>query len=179
MLRKPLSEWHFRRSGPNEPFRRVSRFPTNVHLDLLHHGCIPDPFVGTYEASVQWVGEQDWIYATRFTVPKIHDDESAVLVFEGLDTFVTVSLDGQEILSLDNMFVPARVNVTPLVADSPRVEHQLEILFKNAYRLGKELQSRQPSHKWGCWNGDPSRLAVRKAQYHYVCPAKAARWPAL
>lgn len=160
------TDWKFKQEdGEDRGFLPVSRFPTNVHLDLLHHGLIPDPFMGKTEDELQWIGEKVWIYQTTFPSPELKRGK-AVLVFHGLDTYATVTLNGQEILKTDNMFVPARVDVASLL--TMKKENTLEIRFESAFLRGKRLASAHPEHVWGCWNGDPSRLAVRKAQYHYV-----------
>ncbi|KAM7222221.1 beta-mannosidase B [Rhypophila decipiens] len=152
-------------------FYPVSQFPTNIHLDLLHHGLIPDPFMGKNELDVQWVGEANWVYKTFFSVAASSlggrdDDKSkvrAVLAFDGLDTFAKVSLNGELILEAENMFLPKRVDVTGKLNE----ENELVIEFESAYLKGWKLVEEHPDHKWGCWNGDSSRLAVRKAQYHW------------
>lgn len=158
--------WVFRQADKkDDDYRPVSQFPTNVHLDLMHHGMIADPFVGKNENDVQWVGEEAWIYKTTFVCPELHGSK-AVLAFHGLDTYATVVLNGKTILETDNMFVPERVDVTKLVRSGN--ENELQITFDSAFLIGKKLVEKYPNHHWGCWNGDPSRLAVRKAQYHYV-----------
>lgn len=159
------SNWEFGRAGKGD-FRPVAQFPTNVHLDLLHHELIADPFFDKNELACQWVGEKDWVYRTAFPAAAPAPGEKKVLVFEGLDTYATVTLNGTEILSTDNMFIEYRADVTSVLKKNG--ENVLEILFKSAYLEGKKIQEQHPDHHWGCWNGDPSRLAVRKAQYHYV-----------
>ena len=139
--------------------------PTNVHLDLLHHGLIAHPFVGKNENHCQWVGESAWVYRAKFSSPDLCFGDKAALIFDGLDTYSTVVLNGKVILKTKDMFVPERVNVTQdLLLDK---ENLLEITFESTWLTGKTIVEQQTHHKWGCWNGDASRLAVRKAQYHY------------
>ncbi|RPA72159.1 glycoside hydrolase [Ascobolus immersus RN42] len=145
-------------------FRPVAQFPTNVHLDLLEHGLIPDPFIGKNENLVQWIGEREWVYKTTFVSPKL--SKKSVIVFEGLDTYATVVVNGKEVLKSENMFTEFRVDVTD-VLKSEGGENSIEIRFESAFLRGKEVKESMPDHHWGCWNGDSSRLAVRKAQYHY------------
>jgi beta-mannosidase len=160
--------WVFRQTdNKNSQFLPVAQFPTNVHLDLMHHGIIPDPFVGKNENDVQWVGEKAWVYRTTFATPTLKEGEKAVLAFEGLDTYATVLLNGEVMLKTENMFVPERVDVTRHLQDRTEENH-LEITFESAFLIGMKMKERHPEHYWGCWNGNPSRLAVRKAQYHYV-----------
>lgn len=140
--------------------------PTNVHLDLLHHGIILDPCRAKQENDCQWVGEKAWVYKGVFPSPDIPSDAKAFIAFDGLDTYATVVLNGTQILKTKDMFIPERVDITQnLLSDD---ENVLEITFDSAYLTGKKIVEQYPNHHWGCWNGDPSRLAVRKAQYHYV-----------
>jgi beta-mannosidase len=85
---------------------------------------------------------------------------------EGLDTFATVKLDGEIILISDNMFLGHRVNITKALATEKR-EHTIEIEFDCALLKAREIRNQHPEHTWVGFNGDPSRLAVRKAQYHW------------
>jgi beta-mannosidase len=159
--------WVFKQADDeSNHFLPVAQFPTNVHLDLLHNKLIPDPFIGKNENDVQWIGEKAWIYKTTFPTPWVDRDAKAVLAFDGLDTYATVTLNGHEILKTDNMFIPERVDVTKLL--SPDKDNELEIFFDCTFLIGKKFVEKHPEHHWGCWNGDISRLAIRKAQYHYV-----------
>lgn len=159
-------DWEFKQTDKEDSsFLPVSQFPTNVHLDLQHHQVITDPFIGKNENDCQWVGEAAWTYQTTFDGPKINSGAKAVLAFDGLDTFARVSLNGKVILETDNMFIPKRVDVTGELKEG---ENKLSITFDSAYLRGWKRVEEHPKHEWGCWNGDNSRLAVRKAQYHWV-----------
>ncbi|KAL6690511.1 glycoside hydrolase superfamily [Trichoderma pleuroticola] len=96
-----LREWH-----------PTTSFPSVIQQELLAIGSIPDPNIGLDERLIQWVGAADWEYSCSFPTPEgAGTDDSAVdLVFEGLDTFATVVLNGKEILRSDNMFLPHRVS---------------------------------------------------------------------
>ena len=165
-------------------FRAVASVPTEIFVDLLAHKLIPDPFVAQNETAVQWVGEEGWVYRVFFASPAAQTATSASgknkprteLVLEGLDTFATVSLNGTEVLTSDNMFIPHRVDVTHLLRDRSKGgggragagQNELRIAFESAFLRGKKLREQYPGHVWEAWNGDESRLAVRKAQFHYV-----------
>jgi beta-mannosidase len=163
--------WTFKQADREDSkYLPVAQFPTNVHLDLIANGLISDPFMGKNELDCQWVGEAIWTYKTTFESPTLSEDGrsgvKAVLAFDGLDTFATVLLNGKEILKTENMFVRQRVDVTTHLLKEG--QNTLEITFDSAYLRGKQLVEKHPDHKWGCWNGDVSRLPVRKAQYHWV-----------
>ncbi|KAF5603111.1 beta-mannosidase [Fusarium pseudocircinatum] len=158
--------WQFKQEKEDDSsYLPVAQFPTNVHLDLLHHKKIPDPYIGKNELKVQWIGETVWMYKTTFASPEIHDGAKAILAFDGLDTFATVELNGEKILETENMFVPERVDVTKILKKDS--ENELRITFDAAYLRGWKLVEEHPDHKYVVWNGDGSRLPVRKAQYHW------------
>ena len=108
----PLAaEWSFRLlpgdaqlpAHPQLAEWRAAQVPGAVHTDLLAQRQIPDPYVGAPEAGLQWIGLADWEYRARFdvdaaTLARAH----AELAFEGLDTFATVTLNGQPLLQADN-----------------------------------------------------------------------------
>jgi len=136
--------------------------PGTVHQALLATNQIPDPFYGRNETLVQWVGESDWMYHCTFEPPDITAGEYVALCLDGLDTFATVWLNGQQIDSSDNMFVPARIEVGSQLREG---ENELLLVFESALRRGKEREATYG--KMAVWNGDASRVYVRKAQYHY------------
>lgn len=185
-------------------------FPTNIHLDLLSAGEIPDPHLGFNERSVQWVHEKTWRYSATFSIKHFTDDSTlsstfrrqgtpedignrrVCLVFEGLDTFATVYVDGEKILESDNMFLSHRVDITDMINKNNRKRleyraikastssrehterckdvghHTLTIDFESALKRGDELMAQNGGERV-TWNGHYSRVFVRKAQYHYVC----------
>ncbi len=137
--------------------------PGTVQQDLLAAGKIPDPFYGLNEREVQWVGEQDWLYRGSFDLSTDFTSSDPIqLCFEGLDTFATVWLNGEKILVSENMFVPQRLEVGHLLKT---VDNELQILVESAVRRGRELEAAHG--KLTAWNGDPYRVYVRKAQYHF------------
>jgi beta-mannosidase len=164
--------WQFKQHDPAQPTHAefaseqgwlAATVPGTVHQDLLANGRIPDPFLGLNENSVQWVGESDWLYRCTFDAsPELLANPQIELCFEGLDTYATVWLNGERISETDNMFVPLRLNVKKLLQPQ---NNQLHILFESAMRHGKELEAQYGQRN--SWNGDKSRVYVRKAQYHY------------
>lgn len=164
----PINQsWQFKQAEKDDAsYLAVSQFPTHIHLDLLHHKLIPDPYIGQNENEVQWIGETAWTYKTIFSSPETNGKAKAVLAFDGLDTFATVVLNGKIILEADNMFVSERVDVSDVLRKTG--DNELVITFDAAYLRGWKEIEKHPDHKWGCWNGDISRLGVRKSQYHWV-----------
>jgi beta-mannosidase len=163
-------KWLFKQSGHDAivpSLLPTARFPTEIYSDLLHHTINPDPFRGMNEQDVQWVAEKIWVYQISFNTPKSAlSARKAVLVFEGLDTFATVKLNGTEVLRTENMFIRYEADVRKLL--QPDADNILEIIFENAANKADAVMKSLPDHKWGTMGGDPKRTAVRKAQYHFV-----------
>ncbi|KAH7105396.1 glycoside hydrolase family 2 protein [Auriculariales sp. MPI-PUGE-AT-0066] len=161
-MRTLATGWIFGRAGGDE-YIPIEALPTTVHVELLKNKKIPDPFIGLHEWDVQWVGETDWVFKSSLEISENEFGAPNVdLVFDGLDTYATVKLNGTIILEANNQFVPYRVSIK----NAAKVgANQLSIEFPSAYLKGKELEEKHG--KLALWNGDSSRLHVRKAQYNY------------
>ncbi|MEK8031232.1 hypothetical protein AACH06_10430 [Ideonella sp. DXS29W] len=134
--------------------------PGSAHAALLAAGRIPDPFFGTNETAVRWVSERTWVWRTHFEVTDLAEHED--LVFEGLDTWCTAWLNGRPLLSSDNMFVPARVDVRGRLRTGRN-----ELVLRFDPPLAKAREQEAALGRRQLWNGDSARLYARKAQYHF------------
>ncbi len=149
--------------------------PGTVHTDLMAAGIIDDPFMGLNERGVQWVDKEDWRYKTSFDVdPEIFARENIEMVFEGLDTYADVMLNGDTIVRADNMFRSWKANVKPLLKPQGNV---LEVHFRSPIAEVLPLWERTPwrdiiesgndqSRNGGVFNARVG-VFVRKAGYHF------------
>ncbi|GAM90819.1 hypothetical protein ANO11243_088640 [Dothideomycetidae sp. 11243] len=157
--------WTFKETG-SEQWMPVARVPTNVHLDLIDNGVIEDPFLGFNELKCEWVADKSWTYAvSRSDIPPLKRGQRHILAFDGLDTYATVRVNGHVVLESDNMWIMHRVDVTDLLAKGRTLE--LEIDFASALLEARKVKDAHPEHVWVGFNGEMSRLASRKAQYHW------------
>ncbi|NMN03127.1 MULTISPECIES: glycoside hydrolase family 2 protein [unclassified Novosphingobium] len=90
--------------------------PGTVQQALVEQHRVPDPFLGTNEAAIQWAGLSGWemrrtLNVTAAMLAHGHLD----LVFDGIDTFATVSVNGQDVLKADNAHRSWRVPVRGLL----------------------------------------------------------------
>lgn len=109
-IRQLHTGWEFSMYGSHEWL--TAEVPGTVHQDLLAHDKLPDPFYGMNEEKIQWVEKEDWLYRTSFVLSEEEmSAEGTFLVFEGLDTYADVFLNGALLLQADNMFVGYRVPV--------------------------------------------------------------------
>ncbi|HEY0956080.1 MAG TPA: hypothetical protein VGE36_15080, partial [Roseateles sp.] len=134
--------------------------PGSAHAALLAAGRVPDPFYGRNETQLRWVGERSWAWRLDFEVGELAPREE--LVFEGLDTYCSVWLNGELLLVNDNMFVPHRVDVRDHLRPGA---NQLLLRFDPALARAREVEAVHGKRQ--LWNGDSARLHARKAQYHF------------
>ncbi|PWY65224.1 beta-mannosidase A [Aspergillus heteromorphus CBS 117.55] len=81
-----------------------AQFPSQVHLDLWNAGIIDDPYLGLNDFNLRWIADANWTYTSDPIEGLLDDYDSTWLVFDGLDTFATISFCGQQIASTDNQF---------------------------------------------------------------------------
>ncbi|ALN57622.1 glycosyl hydrolase, family 2 [Lysobacter enzymogenes] len=152
---------------------RGAQVPGHVHTDLLAAGLIADPYVGAPEAQLQWIGLAGWEYRTTFdldaaTLKRARNE----LVFDGLDTFATVTLNGRELLRADNSFRTWRVPVDGRLRERG---NELRVTFESPIRKLLPRVQAMPNKIAGNYPspyGDEPKDAMtgnfaRKPGYHY------------
>ncbi len=107
--------------------------PGVVHLDLLREGLIPDPYLDDNESALAWIGLVDWTYRTTISVT---DEVLAAcarhdLVFDGLDTVATISLNGQAVAEVANQHCSYRFDVTSILTAG---DNELTVAFRSPVR---------------------------------------------
>ncbi len=101
--------------------------PSVVQQSLYENGLIPHPYLGTVENELLWISDHPWDYTLCFDVDKeLFEKENVELVFEGLDTYADISLNGYELLSTDNQFREWKVDVKPFLKEK---DNLLEVHF--------------------------------------------------
>ena len=151
--------WQFRQEGGTKWY--AATVPGEVHTDLLNNKLIPDPYYRDNEKKLQWIEKRNWEYKKSFqlsaeTLKKKHSE----LVFDGLDTYASVYLNGKLVLKADNMFRQWRVNVKPYLRSG---DNQLKVVFESAQNVVDLLAKKDLPFVIP----DNPRAYVRKAQYHF------------
>jgi len=165
------SPWEFRQMKSGEWMRAT--VPGTVHTDLLDNKKIEDPFYRTNERDLQWIDKENWEYKTYFNVsPTTLSKEKIELIFNGLDTYADVFLNGTKILSADNMFRTWTVNVKDILR---KEKNELHVVLFSPIKKGLELYTKfdlpLPASNDQSENGGLGKKKVsihtRKAGYHY------------
>src|SRR5581483_5151917 len=113
------------------------------------------------------IDERDFSYRTRFQWTPTPALPRRVLRFNDLDTIYRIVLNGRELASHRNMFVPLELDVSDALVAG---ENLLEVHFESAVRVGN--QERLPYLQAEGIRPDgverfDERSFVRKAQYMY------------
>ena len=113
--------------------------PSVVQQNLYDAGLIPHPYLGVVEEQLLWISDHPWTYSTHFDVDKKTLENDVVeLVFEGIDTYASVSLNGQKLFDANNQFRTWKQDVKPLlkptdnllVLDFPRYDSLQTALYE-------------------------------------------------
>ncbi len=109
-----LTDWQFEYNGKWYP----ATVPGFIHTDLMANGLISDPYYGTNEEQVRWVGDSVWYYRTYLHYNQLPDGDTLWLVLEGVagnaslwigNPYPDDTIDGKIIFPsnikvMDNMF---------------------------------------------------------------------------
>ncbi|MCP8889330.1 beta-mannosidase [Sphingomonas faeni] len=147
--------------------------PGSAQTDLMAAKIVPDPYKGLNEAKIQWVGLTDWQYRTtlRMTAEQLARDH-VDLVFDGLDTFAEVRLNGTKLLAADNAHrrwrVPVKAVLKPgandlLITFRSPIRTLQPMVLKTAHPLPGEYDSIYGDEPMG----KQTSPYIRKPKYQY------------
>jgi beta-mannosidase len=150
-----------------------AQVPGTVQQDLIAARQVPDPFLGTNEAAIQWAGLTDWELRRTLDVSAASMSRGHLdLVFDGLDTFATVFINGRQVLKADNGHRQWRVAAKPflkqgrneiLVRFASPIRTLQPMVLAEAHPLPGEYDSAFGDEP----KGKQTSAYIRKAKYHY------------
>ena len=102
--------------------------PSEAHADLYAAGLIPHPYgEGNVEQELQWIPQHVWDYSLKFDIENgVWQNDNIDLIFNGLDTYADVWLNGEKILHSDNMFIRYEKEVKNLLK---KRDNELKVRF--------------------------------------------------
>lgn len=151
-------QWKFRKVGSEKFY--PAQVPGTVHTDLLQNKLIEDPFLNTNESKIQWIENEDWEYQGTFKCDKqTLQNKHVELLFEGLDTYAKVYLNGKEVLSANSMFRSWSIDAKSQLKVG---NNSIKIIFESAVKRGKAEAAKLPYTLPG-----DEKVFTRKAQYQY------------
>lgn len=104
--------------------------PGDIHSALLANSIISDPYIGTQELDIQWVGRQDWVLERTFLITEENlNEKTAVLTLTMADTIITVLVNDEEVGSCDNQFRRWRFEIDKALIVG---ENTIKLVFTSA-----------------------------------------------
>jgi beta-mannosidase len=128
--------------------------------DLLREGRIPDPYWGDQVGQARWIEERDFVYRTELSLTAEQAARPARLVFDSLDTFAVVYLNGERVAEHENQLRRLFVDVTGRLQPG---QNRLAIAFE----ASMPATVRRAGAPLPFWNEPWERLYVRKSQMSY------------
>lgn len=134
--------------------------PGDITADLYRAGRIADPFFGLEHKKLGWILQTDFTYEASFDVDEdIWNCEDICLVFDGIDLFAEISLNGEPLGTTENMFLQYRYSV------KERLQRKHNILKVRMLSTKRKMSEIDTEDYWGIFNDE--RLFIRKAQCHF------------
>ena len=159
-----LKDWEFRALGDGNWYPAV--VPGTNYTDLLYNNLIEEPFYRANERDLQWIELRNWEYRTGFFIENFSKGQKGLLIFEGLDTYADIYLNGTLILEASNMFITWKQDVSEVLVNG---KNTLHILFRSPTREVAEkadnagiLYPAENDH-----SQENLSVFIRKAPYHF------------
>ncbi|WP_404338286.1 glycosyl hydrolase 2 galactose-binding domain-containing protein [Sphingomonas sp. MMS12-HWE2-04] len=161
------------KAHPREARWFAATVPGSVQQDLIAAKRVPDPFKGINEAPIQWAGMTNWQFRKVIDVtPAMLARDHLELVFDGLDTFATVSLNGKTLLTTDNAHRRWRIDAKAVLKAG---RNELLVSIASPIRTLQPMVLAQPNPLPGEYDsafgdepkGKQTSPYIRKAKYHY------------
>ncbi len=160
--------WQFKETSQKD--WNTATVPGNVHTDLMQNNMFKDPFIGTNEKELQWIGEKDWEYRRSFSVTAdMLQYENLELVLNGIDTYADVYINDFQVQKCDNMFRTWTINAKPYLQEG---ENHIRFYFHSIFKVDMSKYLNAPFRLQAWPNNDQNEhiwlsLYARKAGYHY------------
>lgn len=133
----------------------TANVPGCVHTDLKKAGIIKDIFYRDNAEGVQWVEECIWRYTKEFSLKE--DVKNTKIVFEGLDVYCDIFVNGKKLAFCDDMFIKYEFSGDEFLHEG---KNKIEVKFYPPAAMVKE-----PEKYRGAFTTE--RLQTRRIQCTY------------
>ena len=124
----------------------TAEVPGEIHLDFIRAGQMPEPTVGANMPQCRWPETKAWWYRTHFMLDNdTLEHERLSLVFDGLDLYAQVFVNGKLAGEVADAFVPASFEVKPLLQNG---ENELVVRLTAGSELAKDETPAGQNQTW-------------------------------
>lgn len=137
-----------------------AKVPGDITADLYRAGVIKEPYFGMNHQELGWIIETNFVYQTTFDVEEqIYNQDEIFLIFDGVDTFSEITLNGKLIGTTQNMFLQYEFDVKKHIKQTDNV---LKVRMLSTKKKMNEIDT---DGHFGIFNTE--RLFIRKTQCHF------------
>lgn len=121
--------------------------PSQAHLDL--HACqvIGSPYYGLNDFNLRFVAWANWTYTSAPISNLQANPSSTWLVFNGLDTFTSISFCGEHVAATNNQFRQYYFDVSAILDDC-QDDPVLSVNFGSAPKITQEIADEPGQETW-------------------------------
>ena len=138
----------------------LTQVPGDIHPTLEQAGIIPPPFENKNSELCKWTEQRDWWYRKEVEIPQSFENKELYLVFDGIDTYASIFVNGRKIGEASNSFLQYQFDVSPDI----RIGEKNTIAVC-VHATKTILESRDTSKYFACFY--LPRIFARKAQCHF------------
>ena len=112
MQKQKVTDWQLSFDGKTIP----ASVPGDITIDLYNAGLLKDPYFGDNQKENDWVPRHDFTYITEIQADEnLLKQECVQIVFDGIDVYSDIYLNGEKLGSTDNMFLQFRFDIKNLL----------------------------------------------------------------
>ena len=137
-----------------------AQVPGDISDDLQKANIIEDSYYNNNIEKIKWIHDYDYIYEKDFTVTKeLLNYDYIELIFEGIDTFSTIYVNGKECRQTESMHLTYGIYVKELLKEG---QNTITVFIKS---INNEIKKYKNDKYVSIFND--KRIFLRKAQCHF------------
>ena len=138
----------------------AAQVPGDITIDLYRARLVKNPYFGLDYKDIEWVARRDFTYKTMIYADReLLNNESVTVVFDGIDVFADVYLNGTHLGATKNMFLQYRYEIRHLLKEGDNV------LTVEMHSTLNAMDKIDTTGYYAIFN--EKRMFVRKAQCHF------------
>lgn len=138
----------------------VAQVPGDITMDLYRNGLVPNPYVGLNYKKTEWVARTDFVYQAVINADDaLLKNDSINVVFDGIDLFADIFINGKYLGSTNNMFLQYRYEIRDALVKGNNV---LRVEMHSTLNAMDKIDT---AGYYAIFN--QKRMFVRKAQCHF------------
>uniref|UniRef100_A0A8D9A481 beta-mannosidase n=1 Tax=Cacopsylla melanoneura TaxID=428564 RepID=A0A8D9A481_9HEMI len=167
-----LDQGNWTVTSENKSISTSATVPGGIYSDLRQGGILKEDILyRDNDIKYRWVSRTGWTYQTEFQVneKEFLSCENQFLVFHGVDTIATITLNDQELGKTDNMFVRFRFDVKGKLQAKNNLTVFIASPILEAAKISEALDhSVGPACTPGSYNGECHVNMLRKMQASFA-----------